>query len=453
VSPAGCRRHRQAPAADCTACSRVDAAADALVACAAADPVVDWSALATELPWRRPTAPPTAPGRPLAFVLLGATAGALVWGALHLALRNRPMTPVRKAPAALAGRQTPIGPRAAPIAIARSARATAVAGEVRVTHEQRRWAPLAVGAELGAGARLTTDRGRASLQWTDGTGGAIGERSEMTLAQLDDLTTVLDVNRGEVALRVAKRRPEQRFAVATPGHTVEVRGTWFTVARDAGRTRVSVCEGRVVVRARAGGAETALVAGQVGSFRDGSVDALPERVAGRPRCLEPWLLPWERALTASTLRITGAPAELTLDHVAVGSTPAALRVSPGPHRLEFVRAGLTEVRMVEVAPGEQLVKIEHLDLQARAKEIGNQVFAHAEDVRHCWNRGLKRDPTLSGTPQLRLDVSANGRVRRAEIFESDLGDVDVESCITDVARRWTFPAGVPVTFETKLELQ
>jgi hypothetical protein len=196
-----------------------------------------------------------------------------------------------------------------------------------------------------------------------------------------------------------------------------------------------------------------LARGQSAHFRDGSVDALSgDATAGPPSCNEPWLLAGG-LLDPSTLKLGGIPAEISMDDIRLGPTPAVLLLAPGRHHLEYLRDGVRESRFIDIGPGEQSLKIEHVDLAARARVIGAEMPAHGDDVRTCYERGLKRDPTLAGAPHLRLHVLADGRVRRAEIVESDLGDIGVESCITTAAQHWVFPPGAPVTFDTALELR
>lgn len=77
----------------------------------------------------------------------------------------------------------------------------------------------------------------------------------------DGATATIELVEGSASFAVPHLEPAQRFVVALPDAEIEVRGTRFDVAVEAGATRsVSVTEGRVVLRRR-GGDELALRAG------------------------------------------------------------------------------------------------------------------------------------------------------------------------------------------------
>jgi ferric-dicitrate binding protein FerR (iron transport regulator) len=433
----GCSKH-QTPVSDCAACTRVAHAREQLELSSRAEPHVDWSRVS--LRWRN--APQREPRR---FAIL---AGVFA-GGLALALALIVFLPIHRTPQVQVERKMAEAVAKAP-PTETPARATAVVGDVRVA-PGKDWLPLGIGDMLHAGARLETESGRASLQWGAGTGAALADKTELTLDKLNSLKTLIELNRGEVTLRVSHREAAQSFAVQTPGHVVEVRGTWFTVARDAGRTTVTVCEGRVVVSTRGGVEQATLERGEKASFRDGAILASP-RAAEKVSCVDPWLLQWQALL--APLHLGGDPADLTLDGHSFGRSPMALMVTPGRHMLQIARLGVKEMREIVVAPnGDTVVTIEKMDLRPRANEISDEVVKKKDDIGKCYSRALKRDPTIKGTFKIRLTVAADGHVRRSEIFESELADIDVEECITTAARSWQFPTGPAVTSETTLELQ
>ncbi|HLK37547.1 MAG TPA: FecR domain-containing protein, partial [Polyangiaceae bacterium] len=129
-------------------------------------------------------------------------------------------------------------------------------------------APLSDGRSLPAGSRVVTPPdGRARLAFSTGTSVAVGEGTDMTVAD-EGSTQLLRLDTGSIDLVVAKLAAGQRFIVRTPDSEVEVRGTQFRVAVVAPeascgggvRTRVVVTEGTVVVRHDA--VETRLPAGE-----------------------------------------------------------------------------------------------------------------------------------------------------------------------------------------------
>ncbi len=129
-------------------------------------------------------------------------------------------------------------------------------------------APLGEDRSVAQGSRLITPAdGRATLAFSTGTSVLVGEGSDVTLGG-EGATQVLRLNAGWIDLHVAKLASGQRFLVDTPDSEVEVRGTRFRVSvslRDAScgngtATRVSVTEGRVVVRHAS--VESSVVAGE-----------------------------------------------------------------------------------------------------------------------------------------------------------------------------------------------
>jgi ferric-dicitrate binding protein FerR (iron transport regulator) len=117
-------------------------------------------------------------------------------------------------------------------------------------------APLSDGRALLAGSRVVTPpNGRATLAFSTGTSAALGEGTDMTVAD-EGAVQVLRLDTGSIDLHVAKLSGASRFLVQTPDAEVEVRGTQFRVSIVAPesscgagtRTRVAVSEGVVVVR-------------------------------------------------------------------------------------------------------------------------------------------------------------------------------------------------------------
>ncbi len=67
------------------------------------------------------------------------------------------------------------------------------------------------------------------------------------------------------------------------------------------------------------------------------------------------------------------------------------------------------------------------------------VRAHINEVRHCYNQGLVKDPTLRGRVAVQFTIGATGRVPVAVVSESSLGDRNVGNCVSKAVRRWKFP--------------
>jgi len=60
-------------------------------------------------------------------------------------------------------------------------------------------------------------------------------------------------------------------------------------------------------------------------------------------------------------------------------------------------------------------------------------------IRACYERQLRRSPTIEGKISLRLQIDPLGRVRELEVACDTLDHPLVSSCIVSHARRWRFP--------------
>jgi TonB family protein len=67
------------------------------------------------------------------------------------------------------------------------------------------------------------------------------------------------------------------------------------------------------------------------------------------------------------------------------------------------------------------------------------VRAHINEIRRCYNQGLRRDATLRGTVTVSFDVLADGKVGRARVESTTLPDPGVGSCMAAAVGRWVFP--------------
>jgi len=71
-----------------------------------------------------------------------------------------------------------------------------------------------------------------------------------------------------------------------------------------------------------------------------------------------------------------------------------------------------------------------------ASAIQEAMIAHNSAIRYCYERELKRNPTLKGKIMVRITVSPAGRVVKAEIVSSTLNNRRVERCILSRIRLW-----------------
>jgi len=67
------------------------------------------------------------------------------------------------------------------------------------------------------------------------------------------------------------------------------------------------------------------------------------------------------------------------------------------------------------------------------------VRAHINEVRHCFNQGLARDPNLSGRVAIEFVIDPTGKVTNSVVATSTLKDASVARCIAKAVKRWKFP--------------
>lgn len=84
------------------------------------------------------------------------------------------------------------------------------------------------------------------------------------------------------------------------------------------------------------------------------------------------------------------------------------------------------------------------------------VRAHINEVRHCYNQGLVRDPNLKGRVAVQFTIGPTGKVPVAVVAQSSLKDGSVANCVAKAVKRWTFPkpqggGNVVVTYPFVLE--
>lgn len=72
--------------------------------------------------------------------------------------------------------------------------------------------------------------------------------------------------------------------------------------------------------------------------------------------------------------------------------------------------------------------------------IRRTIQRHMNEIRYCYEEGLRSQPDLGGRVQVSFMISPAGVVTQASIADSSLHNAQVETCVANAARRWTFPA-------------
>jgi TonB family protein len=68
--------------------------------------------------------------------------------------------------------------------------------------------------------------------------------------------------------------------------------------------------------------------------------------------------------------------------------------------------------------------------------IHEVMLRHVSAVRYCYDRELRKNPTLKGKIVVRITVAPDGTVKDASVVSSTLNDANVESCILSRIHSW-----------------
>lgn len=84
------------------------------------------------------------------------------------------------------------------------------------------------------------------------------------------------------------------------------------------------------------------------------------------------------------------------------------------------------------------------------------VRAHINQVRHCYNQGLVRDPNLRGRVAVQFTIGPTGKVPASVVGQTSLSDRNTANCVAKAVKRWKFPrpaggGNVIVTYPFVLE--
>jgi outer membrane biosynthesis protein TonB len=98
--------------------------------------------------------------------------------------------------------------------------------------------------------------------------------------------------------------------------------------------------------------------------------------------------------------------------------------------------GPSEKKVSGVVKSEAPAVDGQLDPGVVSKEVRSRLGA----IKACYERALKRNPTLSGKVVVHWTITAAGTVSGIDIENDTMGDNEVSSCIKSLIARWRFPA-------------
>jgi len=83
-------------------------------------------------------------------------------------------------------------------------------------------------------------------------------------------------------------------------------------------------------------------------------------------------------------------------------------------------------------------------------DVAKYVKARLKAIQNCYERELKRNPTLKGRVVVAFTIGTSGRTSAIEVEENTLGSEAVGTCIRSLIRTWAFPfrpdGDVPVSY-------
>lgn len=91
-------------------------------------------------------------------------------------------------------------------------------------------------------------------------------------------------------------------------------------------------------------------------------------------------------------------------------------------------------KKVEVSTGAPSVRG-----QLSPELINKEVRRHRAQIRFCYQKQLTRFPNLKGKVTLAWVIAMDGKVKKAKVKKSSLGNKDAESCMVRALSGWTFP--------------
>jgi hypothetical protein len=427
-------------------------------------PAIDWQRM--ELPLQREAA--RIAQRALmrkAFGLVTLAVAASV--ALFVARRDGRMPSVEGPMAA---------PQVAPSAATLHVEITAIVGEVVGVDASGKRVALDLASSPAEGWVLETGaRSELHLALEQTAALLVPPESTLRLRSLREGQVVLDLSRGTVINHVRKLVGAEGYEVSAAGHRIAVRGTRFSVERMAPGLAVQVDEGVVAVLDDDGNLITELKAPYRWTEGLGGLASAPSAYADRLReprepgvasthwpALEvpswPHVVNWQidgSAFDTSTLLRMRVPAG-DLDILA--TLDDGRRMSARMH-VDALGAKFDPrlLRWLNPRPlSDAAVGAPKLSAGSAASVIHEDQGA----LQRCYERAMRGQTNLvSGAlrVRLRMDLDAEGRVKRAALATQDEKAVPplLDDCVRQVAQRWRFeaPGGRGVTFEAPLSFR
>ena len=352
---------------------------------------------------------------------------------------------------------------------------TFVSGEASLSRGEGEWRALGLGSSLAEGVRIRTEEGSAvGLQLGCSQGCRVESDSELTLATLLGDGVRVELDRGKVVCAAGSAGPPILLSVlelvASAGGPAR-----YSVERSGQVVVVELAEG--ALRVRLGGDEQTVegparltVPAEGESFP--AFEPLAEEGAEELRDAALGLLP-RRTLASLLVPATEGIERVSVDGASYGSLPLGLMRLPGRAEVLLHPTGGGEpiARTVDVSLGPTRLETEDLlgpslrvvsGERRVAPRYGTLEKAQVDRlrttvggrVRGCYERMLKRDPSVWGRIQVAFTVSPIGEARSVRVTSLSGGHPDVNDCVESAlaAERFPLPRGGAVPVEQTITL-
>lgn len=97
---------------------------------------------------------------------------------------------------------------------------------------------------------------------------------------------------------------------------------------------------------------------------------------------------------------------------------------------------------VDAAEEEPPSPVDQLRGQLDGESVRMVVRHHLPQIQACYERALKGQRALAGVVEIRLVISGEGRVKRADVDRNSTGHEGLGKCIAYTMSRWRFPRPV-----------
>lgn len=340
---------------------------------------------------------------------------------------------------------------------------TFVAGSARLGPPgSSSWSDLRLEAPIEQGTRLrTSERSAAGLQLGADRACRLADSTDVQLTNLGSPSIALELEQGQVTCStsdgderpplvlavmdvVASASGEARFALRRQGRLVIVELAEGRVEVEAGDQRHELASpGRLELRQTEGGEV------EVVEVSDETPELAEVPTMARRSIASLHLPPFE------------AIERVEIDGVDYGPPPLQLRRRPGNARLLLFTAGGDSItHELEVGLGPRTVELASLGIVPEAapstsgegeRRVAPRIGSYNDEqirrlrglvgsqVRGCYERMLKRNPSIWGRIQVRFTVSTRGDTRRVQVRNLSGGHPSVNACIEQSLGQQRFP--------------